>query len=65
MAHWLPAGAGPEAFGDARAVLEWTKIAHRNAALPPGQRQGFLLPHDFAAAEAFGRKLPLLPEEFV
>lgn len=65
MAHWLPADAGPEAFEDAQAVRVWADIARGNASLPPGQRKGYLLPHDFAAAEAFGTNLPLLPEEFV
>ncbi len=65
MAHWLPADAAPEAFDDAQAVQVWSSIARRNATLPPGQRKGYLLPHDFAAAEAFGVNLPLLPDEFV
>jgi phosphatidylserine/phosphatidylglycerophosphate/cardiolipin synthase-like enzyme len=65
MAHWLPADIGPEAFEDATAVRAWADIAWRNAARPPAERQGFLLPHDFAAAEAFGTELPLLPPEFV
>ncbi len=65
MTHWLPADVGPEAFEDSRAVQVWTDIAHRNAALPPAQRKGYLLPHDFAAAEAFGVNVPILPDEFV
>jgi phosphatidylserine/phosphatidylglycerophosphate/cardiolipin synthase-like enzyme len=65
MAHWLPADAAPEAFEDAQAVRVWADIARRNASLPPSQRKGYLLPHDFAAAEAFGTNLPLLPDEFV
>ncbi len=65
MAHWLPADVGPEAFEDTQAVRVWTAIARRNASLPPAQRQGYLLPHDFAAAEAFGLDVPLLPEELV
>ena len=65
MAHWLPADAGLDAFDAATAVRAWTRIAWRNAAKPPADREGYLLPHDFAAAEAFGRKLPILPPELV
>jgi phospholipase D1/2 len=65
MAHWLPPDIGPEAFEDATAVQTWASIAWKNAATPPADRRGFLLPHDFAAAEAFGTELPLLPPEFV
>lgn len=65
MAHWLPADATTEAFEPATAVRAWARIAWGNAAKPPADRDGFLLPHDFAAAEAFGRNLPILPPEFV
>ncbi len=65
MAHWLPPDTGPEAFEAATAVRTWARIAWQNAAKRPGERQGYLLPHDFAAAEAFGREVPLLPPEFV
>jgi phosphatidylserine/phosphatidylglycerophosphate/cardiolipin synthase-like enzyme len=65
MAHWLPRDMGPEAFDLATAAGIWAKIAWKNAAKPPAARDGFLLPHDFAAAEAFGRDLPFLPPEFV
>ncbi|AZL58538.1 phospholipase [Tabrizicola piscis] len=65
MAHWLPADIGPDAFEDATAAKVWAQLAWQNAGKPPSQRRGFLLPHDFAAAEAFGRELPILPPEFV
>ena len=65
MAHWLPPDAGPEAFELATAARAWARIAWANAARRPTDRQGYLLPHDFAAAEAFGKNLPLLPPEFV
>jgi phosphatidylserine/phosphatidylglycerophosphate/cardiolipin synthase-like enzyme len=65
MAHWLPKDARPEAFEPATAAQAWARIAWGNAAKPAAQRDGYLLPHDFAAAEAFGTKLPLLPPEFV
>lgn len=65
MAHWLPADPAPAAFAPDTALAIWRKTAHQNARRPATQRQGFLLPHDFAAAEAFGRKLPIIPEEMV
>jgi hypothetical protein len=63
MAHWLPKDAGADAFDPATAVKVWGRIARANARLEPPKRRGFLLPHDFAAAEAFGRPLPIVPEE--
>jgi phospholipase D1/2 len=65
MAHWLPETAGPEALELDTAMSAWSEIARKNARLSPDARQGFLLPHDFAAAEAFGHDLPLVPEEMV
>jgi len=65
MAHWLPADVEAEAFNPGTARAIWTRIARANASVPPAERKGFLLPHDFAAAEAFGRKVPILPPEFV
>ena len=65
MAHWLPEDAAPDAFEATTAVGAWTRIARDNAAKRPADREGFLLPHDFAVAEAFGRHLPVLPPELV
>lgn len=44
MAHWLPDDANADAFELDTAVAAWTKIAQRNAHLPPKARKGFLLP---------------------
>lgn len=65
MAHWLPDDVASEAFEPGTAVRNWARIAWTNARKLPAEREGFLLPHDFAAAEAFGRNLPILPPEFV
>jgi len=65
MAHWLPPEPAAEAFDLATAVGVWRRYAWQNAARPPTDRKGYLLPHDFAAAEAFGRRPPILPGEFV
>jgi phosphatidylserine/phosphatidylglycerophosphate/cardiolipin synthase-like enzyme len=65
MAHWLPKSAGPAAYALPTAAASWAKIARHNARMPPEAREGFLLPHDFAAAEAFGHDLPFVPDEMV
>lgn len=65
MTHWLPRDAGPEAFDLGSAAREWQRIARANARLRPEARQGFLLPYDHAAAERFGRELPVVPDEMV
>lgn len=65
MAHWLPEDAGPEAFDLGTAAATWGRIARANARVQPKARAGFLLPHDFAAAEAMGRRVPLIPDELV
>ena len=65
MAHWLPKDAGHEEMALETAAAAWARIALRNTQLAPAQRRGFLLPHDFAAAEAFGQDLPFIPEEMV
>lgn len=65
MAHWLPDTAGPAAYDLTTAARTWAAIAARNARLHPSARDGFLLPHDFAAAEAFGHDLPFVPDEMV
>lgn len=63
MAHWLPANSRAEAYGATTAVREWTRIAWSNALKRPADRDGYLLPHDFAVAEAFGRTPPIVPPE--
>lgn len=65
MAHWLPKDAAPDACEPATAVRAWGRVAWTNAAKHPSDREGFLLPYEFASAEAFGRFLPILPPEFV
>ncbi len=65
MTHWLPDRSGPDAFAPQTAVAVWARLAQENASRQPKDRKGFLLPHDFAAAEAFGTQLPIVPEEIV
>jgi phosphatidylserine/phosphatidylglycerophosphate/cardiolipin synthase-like enzyme len=65
MAHWLPDDAGPAALSIDTAAATWAALARRNARARPEDRNGFLLPYDFAAAEVFGRTLPLIPDEMV
>jgi phosphatidylserine/phosphatidylglycerophosphate/cardiolipin synthase-like enzyme len=65
MAHWLPEGAGEAFFAGPTAVTRWRGLALSNAARPPEARQGFVLPYDLRAAEAFGAPLPFVPAEMV
>ena len=65
MAHWLPENANAAAFALDTAAATWARISRDNARTAPEQRKGFLLPHDFAAAELFGRPLPMVPDELV
>lgn len=65
MRHWLPKGAEEAFFDPVRAVSAWSELARANAAKPPEERQGFLMPYDLAAARRVGRRLPFLPEEML
>jgi phospholipase D1/2 len=63
--HWLPEGAGDDFFALDRASSAWRRWAEENAALPPAQRRGFLVPHDETCAEEFGMDVPGVPDEAV
>lgn len=63
MRHWLPEDAGPDHLDPDTALALWRTLAWANARRAPDVRRGFLLPHDFAAAERFGHPLPVIPEE--
>ncbi|WP_417806533.1 phospholipase D-like domain-containing protein [Thioclava sp.] len=65
MRHWLPDDADPCCFELDNAAAHWAKIAQQNAALPPGDRDGFLMPYDPDAGRRVGRRLPFVPEEMV
>jgi phospholipase D1/2 len=65
MAHWLPKSASAPLFAPDTAVAAWRSLAARNAARPPAEREGFLLPYDFRPGEDFGRAFPLVPDELV
>ncbi|WP_373356359.1 phosphatidylserine/phosphatidylglycerophosphate/cardiolipin synthase family protein [Pseudoroseicyclus sp. CXY001] len=47
------------------AFDHWVEAVHRNAAEPPSERHGFLVPYDPAAARAQAVPLPLVPPEMV
>ena len=64
MAHWLPNNVGSDALDGATAMQAWARIAWRNASKPHAERDSYLLPHTFAAAEAFGRKQPTPPPQY-
>lgn len=63
--HWLPADADEAFFDPATAARAWRRLAIRNARREPEEREGFILPYDLKAAEAFGVELPVIPEEMV
>jgi phosphatidylserine/phosphatidylglycerophosphate/cardiolipin synthase-like enzyme len=65
MAHWLPTDAGHAFFDQTTALQSWSRLAWQNAALPPAERQGFILPYDMKAAAQFGRALPGVPPEMM
>lgn len=65
MAHWLPDHADHTHFDEATAVSAWTALARANAARPPEDRQGFLLPYEIGPGERFGQPAAGLPDELV
>lgn len=65
MRHWLPPDPDPRYLDPEQAVTMWRLLSLRNARLPPGRREGFILPYDREAAERLGRSVPGVPEEMV
>ena len=65
MRHWLPADAGGEAISWETAPGVWRRLAAENAARPPQDRRGFLMPYEDEHGARFGRALPGVPEEMV
>ncbi len=63
--HWLGADAGAEFFDPKTAAALWAERSRRNAEVPPEKRKGFLVPYDVRPAEAFGTRLPFIPEAMV
>lgn len=64
--HWLGESAGEQFFDPATAVRCWASRAKANAmALPPTQREGFLVPYNLEQAERIGEGLPGVPAEMV
>ncbi len=50
---------------DRHIAAHWRAAMLRNAERPPAERDHFLLPYDPAEAEAFGKPLPVVPNEIV
>ncbi|MCV2892240.1 phospholipase D-like domain-containing protein [Lentibacter sp. XHP0401] len=61
--HWLGDTADEALFQQETACSAWSKLAKRNAGLPPEKRQGFIVPYAEDPAELVGRNLPGVPEE--
>ncbi|HEY9040525.1 MAG TPA: phospholipase D family protein [Roseovarius sp.] len=65
FSHWLGTDAGPEFYNPETAAALWAERSRHNAEVPPEKRKGFLVPYDVRPAEAFGRRLPGIPEAMV
>ncbi len=63
--HWLGEDSGPEFYDATTAAVLWAERARHNAGAPPERRKGFLVPYDVRPAQAFGRRLPGIPEAMV
>ncbi len=63
--HWWPEADIPTDEPQHALYDRWHKAVWTNARLAPKERHGFLLPYDIAKAEAFGKDVPILPEEMV
>ena len=63
--HWLPGDAEARLFDIAEAPRAWAELARDNADCAPEDRRGFLVPHDPRPAQAFGRRLPGVPDAMV
>ncbi|MCA0871043.1 phospholipase D-like domain-containing protein [Seohaeicola saemankumensis] len=65
LEHWLPENATPAFFDVADMAGTWGDLARRNARRAPGQRAGFLVPHDPTPGRDAGLPLPGVPDELV
>ncbi|ETX30944.1 phospholipase D-like domain-containing protein [Roseivivax isoporae] len=57
---WLGAHLGDQ---DSTRAEVWNVAARENAARPPEERQGFVMPYPLGRGRRFARYLPLLPDE--
>ncbi|MFP4569136.1 phospholipase D family protein [Rhodosalinus sp.] len=65
MLHWLPEDADGRFFDPATAPRAWAGLAEANAAAPPIDRQGFVLPFPRKAPRRFGRPVPVLTQDLM
>ncbi|QCO57199.1 phospholipase (plasmid) [Pseudorhodobacter turbinis] len=65
LRHWWPEGAIPQSETPRALYDRWRTAIWANARRAPSDRECLLLPHDIARAEAFGKPVPILPEEMV
>ncbi|WP_323766170.1 phospholipase D family protein [Marinovum sp.] len=52
-----------ESDGDISRAAIWRQRAEENAALPPDDRRGFVLPYPLQKVRRFSRLLPILPDD--
>ncbi|GAW35141.1 cardiolipin synthetase [Roseovarius sp. A-2] len=65
MGHWLPPQSGAAYLDPQSAFGHWRRLVESNSALPPCQRQGFLVRYDSDAARDIATPVPGMPEEVV
>lgn len=65
MGHWLPPRAGADYLDPRSAFGHWQRLVESNSALPPSQRQGFLVRYDADVARDIAAPVPGLPDEVV
>jgi phospholipase D1/2 len=65
MGHWLPPHSSAACLDPQTAFDHWRQLVESNSALPPCQRQGFLVRYDSDAARDIATPVPGMPEEVV
>ncbi|WP_050526882.1 phospholipase D-like domain-containing protein [Pseudorhodobacter aquimaris] len=65
LRHWWPENEIPKDETPRALYDRWRHAVWANAQCAPSDRKCLLLPHDIARAEAFGKPVPIVPEEMV
>ncbi|MFY0633033.1 MAG: phospholipase [Vannielia sp.] len=68
VSHWYPdcEGAARDEMVDPKTAFKaWARAARDDAARPPEDRTGLLLPYDMRPGRRFGMAVPGIPEEMV
>lgn len=62
---WNAHFGGEDPAMDPSPLAAWRRIAERNAAVAPADRQGFVVPHKVSEARRFGRWVWFVPDRFL